>query len=220
MGTWFYGIAAMAVVLSLLMALLPAGGIRKTSMMGFAFVFLLTMTVEVKNLLGSGRDWLSSYQLELEWEEEKVRDSLLMGDAAYTEAVLEQYVDLLEQRAQNALQTLDGISCALTFLVDEDPESEHFAAIRTVHCRASLDPQIETEREEDFLPPVEGVSKIEISLDGIFVQWGEAPDSPVSPEQDPLQAQWEERVVSVLTELFLLESEQVVVHWMEGGLTP
>ncbi len=222
MGNWLYGIAATALVLTLFSSLLPTGAIRKTAMMGFGFLFLLAVTMQVKGLVGQGKNLLDSYRLENELEMKKVQDSLLLGDEQYTREVMEEYVRLLTEKAQWALSGLQGASCQVTIQVDTDPESETFAVIRAIHCKTVIGQTAPSPPSGDssgsLMAPIDAISKIIISIDGITIQRGEEPQrTEAPPEQDPLYAQWEKRIVEILSNLFAVSPELVIVHFEEAG---
>ncbi len=189
MKTWLIGIISASVLLSMVAALLPENGVKRSAMTALGFLFMLVLASPVISAINKG----FSYDAILA---ESISQADSMGTEVYIANVVESYRQKLSQQCMEALRDLQGYEArCVEVQVVEDADMGNFGQITEVKC-------ILTGRKADSAVK-SGIDEIVIDLHGIHI--GD------SEEAESYNRETEQEVQEILSGLLGIEREVIYV---------
>ena len=189
MKAWLIGIISASVLLSMVAALLPENGVKRSAMTALGFLFMLVLASPVISAINKG----FSYDAILA---ESISQADSMGTEVYIANVVESYRQKLSQQCMGVLRDLQGYEAErVEVQVVENADMGNFGQITEVKCILTgqkTDADIQT-----------GIDKIVIDLHGVHM--GE------SEKEDSYDKETEEKVQKILSELLGIDREVIYV---------
>ena len=163
MKAWLLAVIAVSVLMSVLIALLPDGTLKKSAITGIGFVYLLALLSPLLGLSGNfmPENLLKDVLREFAWENDTETE-----EASYMQKVTETYKKRIETECEARLAELVGYACRVTVTVEEDAKAENYGAVKHVLCTVTKD----AENQEDIVKPIAGIDKIVVDFRGIHTE--------------------------------------------------
>ncbi|MBQ8164414.1 MAG: stage III sporulation protein AF [Clostridia bacterium] len=195
MEKWLISILIFSIAMTLILRVLPENSIKKTVHISFGIIFLLAISGPVLNLFSNG---LNSDGIN-RFFEEKISEIDEEDDDKYVETVLAEYSDSICELAKDRIYDETGMSCEVSVSVCDDVSSSLFGNVLNVKCNVvshKENGQAQSEIENNILTDIPLVEDIVISFN-------------TAKEETQID---EGAVISVLTELFGVSSDQCEIY--------
>lgn len=187
--TWLIEIISASVVLSMVAALLPESGVKRSAMTALGFIFMLVLASPVISAINNG----FSYDAILS---ESISQADSMGTDVYISNVVEGYKEKLSQQCKESLSGLQHYEVQnVEVQVVEDADMGDFGQVTWVKCTLA--------GKEADTDTKSGIDKIVIDLHGIHIGENEKTES--------YDSETEEKVKDILSGLLGIDREVIYV---------